>query len=246
MILADRVAVITGAGAGIGKAIALTLAKEGADIAVVDLHLESVQQTAREVESLGRKSYAAQVDVSDSSAVDAFINAVVEKFDKIDILVNNAGITRDTLLIRMKDADWNDVLKINLTGTFNCTRAVSKVMMRQRSGRIVNMASVIGLMGNAGQANYAASKAGVIALTKSAAKELASRGILVNAIAPGFIMTRMTEVLPDQVKTEMLKRIPLARFGKPEDVANAALFLVSESASYITGQVIQVDGGMVM
>lgn len=246
MILTDRVAIITGAGAGIGKTIALTLAKEGADIAVIDWHLESVQQTAREIEALGRKSYAAQVDVSDSAAVENFVNKVVETFGKIDILVNNAGVTRDSLLIRMKDADWNDVLKINLTGTFNCTRAVSKVMMKQRSGRIVNMASIIGLMGNAGQTNYAASKAGVIALTKSVAKELASRGILVNAIAPGFIMTRMTDVLPEQVKTEMLNRIPLARFGKPEDVANAVLFFVSESASYITGQVLQVDGGMLM
>lgn len=246
MFLTGQIAIITGAGAGIGKAIALVLAKEGADIAVTDVNLEAVQQTAIEIEALGRKSYAVQSDVSDSAAVESFIGAVVEKFGKIDILVNNAGITRDTLLIRMKDADWESVLKINLTGTFNCTRAVSKIMMKQRSGRIVNMASVIGLMGNAGQANYAASKAGVIALTKSAAKELASRGVLVNAIAPGFIMTRMTDVLPDQVKAEMLNRIPLARFGKPEDIANTILFLVSEAASYITGQVIQVDGGMVM
>ncbi|MFB3895451.1 MAG: 3-oxoacyl-[acyl-carrier-protein] reductase [bacterium] len=246
MFLTGQIAIVTGAGAGIGKAIALALAKEGADIAVTDVNLEAVQQTAAEIEALGRKSYAAQSDVSDSAAVEGFISAVVEKFGRIDILVNNAGITRDTLLIRMKDADWDAVLKINLTGTFNCTRAVSKIMMKQRSGRIVNMASVIGLIGNTGQANYGASKAGVIALTKSVAKELASRGVLVNAIAPGFIMTRMTEVLPEPVKTEMLNRIPLARFGKPEDIANTVLFLVSESASYITGQVIQVDGGMVM
>jgi 3-oxoacyl-[acyl-carrier protein] reductase len=246
MFLTGQVAIITGAGAGIGKAIALALANEGADIAVTDVNLEAVQQTATEIKTLGRKSYAVQSDVSDSAAVDSFINTVVEKFGKIDILVNNAGITRDTLLIRMKDADWEAVLKINLTGTFNCIRAVSKIMMKQRSGRIVNMASVIGLIGNAGQANYAASKAGVIALTKSAAKELASRGILVNAIAPGFIMTRMTDVLPEPVKAEMLNRIPLARFGKPEDIANTVLYLVSDAASYITGQVIQVDGGMVM
>jgi 3-oxoacyl-[acyl-carrier protein] reductase len=246
MFLTGQVAIVTGGGAGIGKAIALALVKEGADIAVTDVNLEAVQQTAKEIEALGRKSYAAQSDVSDSAAVDSFVNTVVEKFGKIDILVNNAGITRDTLLIRMKDADWDAVLKINLTGTFNCTRAVSKIMMKQRNGRIVNMASVIGLMGNAGQANYAASKAGVIALTKSAAKELASRGILVNAIAPGFIMTRMTDVLPEPVKAEMLNRIPLARFGKPEDIANTVLYLVSNAASYITGQVIQVDGGMVM
>jgi 3-oxoacyl-[acyl-carrier protein] reductase len=246
MFLTGQVAIVTGAGAGIGKAIALALAKEGADVAVTDVNLESVQQTAAEIETLGRKAHAAQSDVSDSAAVEVFINAVVEKFGKIDILVNNAGITRDTLLIRMKDADWDTVLKINLTGTFNCIRAVSKIMMKQRSGRIVNMASVIGLMGNAGQANYAASKAGVIALTKSAAKELASRGILVNAIAPGFIMTRMTDVLPEPVKAEMLNRIPLARFGKPEDIANTVLYLVSDASSYITGQVIQVDGGMVM
>jgi len=237
---------VTGGGAGIGKAISLALAKEGADIAITDVNLETAQQTAKEIEELGRRSYVAQADVSDSGAIESFVNAVVEKFGRIDILVNNAGITRDTLLIRMKDADWDAVLKINLTGTFNCTRAVSKIMLKQRSGRIVNMASVIGLMGNVGQANYAASKAGVIALTKSAAKELASRGILVNAIAPGFIMTRMTEVLSEQVKAEMLKIIPLSRFGKPEDIANTVLFLVSDSASYITGQVIQVDGGMVM
>ena len=237
---------VTGGGAGIGKAISLALAKEGADIAITDVNLETAQQTAKEIEELSRRIYVAQADVSDSGAIESFVNAVVEKFGRIDILVNNAGITRDTLLIRMKDADWDAVLKINLTGTFNCTRAVSKIMLKQRSGRIVNMASVIGLMGNVGQANYAASKAGVIALTKSAAKELASRGILVNAIAPGFILTRMTEVLSEQVKAEMLKIIPLSRFGKPEDIANTVLFLVSDSASYITGQVIQVDGGMVM
>ncbi|MDI6783917.1 MAG: 3-oxoacyl-[acyl-carrier-protein] reductase, partial [bacterium] len=217
-----------------------------ADIAITDVNRETAQQTATEIESFGRRSYVAQADVADSAAIELFVNAVVEKFGRIDILVNNAGITRDTLLIRMKDADWDTVLKINLTGTFNCMRAVSKIMLKQRSGRIVNMASVIGLMGNVGQANYAASKAGIIALTKSAAKELASRGILVNAIAPGFIMTRMTEVLSEQVKAEMLKLIPLSRFGKPEDIANTVLFLVSDSASYITGQVIQVDGGMVM
>jgi len=246
MFLTGQIAMVTGGGAGIGKAISLALAKEGADIAITDVNLETAQQTAKEIEELGRRSYVAQADVSDSGAIESFVNAVVEKFGRIDILVNNAGITRDTLLIRMKDADWDAVLKINLTGTFNCTRAVSKIMLKQRSGRIVNMASVIGLMGNVGQANYAASKAGVIALTKSAAKELASRGILVNAIAPGFIMTRMTEVLSEQVKAEMLKIIPLSRFGKPEDIANTVLFLVSDSASYITGQVIQVDGGMVM
>jgi len=246
MFLTGQTAIVTGGGAGIGKAISLALAKEGADVTITDVNLETAQQTVQEIEALGRKSFAAPADVSDSTAVESFINTVVEEFGRIDILVNNAGITRDSLLIRMKDADWESVLKINLTGTFNCTRAVSKIMMKQRSGRIVNMASVIGLMGNAGQANYAASKAGVIALTKSAAKELASRGILVNAIAPGFIMTRMTDVLPEQVKNEMLNRIPLSRFGKPEDVANTVLFLVSDAANYITGQVIQVDGGMVM
>ena len=246
MFLTGQVAIVTGAGAGIGKAIALALAKEGADVAVTDVNLEAVQQTAVEIDALGRKSYAAQSDVSDSAAVETFINAVVEKFGKIDILVNNAGITRDNLLIRMKDADWEAVLKINLTGTFNCTRAVSKIMMKQHSGRIVNMASVIGLMGNAGQANYAASKAGVIALTKSAAKELASRGILVNAIAPGFIATAMTENLPEQVKQRMLTLIPLGRMGTDKDIAHGVRFLASDEACYITGHVLNINGGMYM
>jgi len=244
--LAGKVALVTGSGQGIGKEIALTLAQAGADIVIVDVNLEQAEKTAQEIISLGRKSVAMKVDISQSAPVEEMVNKILDNFGKIDILVNNAGITRDNLLLRMKEEEWDAVIRINLKGTFNCLKAVTRPMMKARSGKIVNVASIIGIAGNAGQANYAASKAGVIALTKSAAKELASRGINVNAVAPGFIQTAMTDVLPEAVKSEMLKRIPLAKLGVPLDVAKAVAFLAGPDSDYITGQTIVVDGGMVM
>lgn len=244
--LSGKVALVTGAGRGIGQAIAVTLAEAGADLAVVDLKEEFGAETVEKVHALGRTARAYGVDVADFAAVHAMVDRVHADFGRIDILVNNAGITKDTLLIRMGEEEWDAVLRINLKGAFNCTHAVAKLMMKQRSGRIVNIASIIGLIGNAGQANYAASKAGLIGLTKSTAKELASRGINVNAIAPGFIQTKMTEVLPEEVKQAMLNLIPQKQFGTPEDVAKATLFLCSDLSNYITGQVVVVDGGMVM
>ncbi len=246
MLLENKVALVTGAARGIGKAVALTLAGEGADIAVSDVNLEGAESTAEEIESLGRRTLISRVDVSKIKEVNETVDKILDKFGRIDILINNAGITADSLLIRMKEADWDKVIEINLKGAFNCLKAVAKPMMKARSGKVVNMASVIGLIGNVGQANYAASKAGVIGLTKSLARELAPRGINVNAVAPGFIKTPMTEKLSDEVKEEMCKRIPLNRFGAPEDVAEVVLFLVSDRAAYVTGQVINVDGGMVM
>lgn len=246
MLLKDRVAMVTGGARGIGRQIALTFAKEGADIALADVNAEVLSATQKEIEALGRKAVTGIVDVTKSAAVDSFVQKTLDKFGKIDILVNNAGITKDGLLVRMSESDWDAVVAVNLKGAFNCTKAVSKIMMKQRDGRIVNMASIIGIMGNAGQANYAASKGGLIALTKTVAKELASRNVRANAIAPGFIQTEMTAKLPDNVKTEMLKYVPLAKFGTVQDVADLALFLASDNSSYITGQVIQVDGGMVM
>lgn len=246
MLLEGKTALVTGSGQGIGKAIALKLASEGADIALCDIVEETVKSAASQIEAMGRKAFCCKCDVSDASNVDKTVNKILDNAGKIDILVNNAGLTRDTLLVRMKDKDWDTVISVNLKGVFNFMRAVSRSMMKQRSGKIVNIASIIGIVGNAGQANYAASKAGVIALTKTGARELALRGINVNAIAPGFIQTKMTDVLSDEVKQQMLKAIPLNSFGKPEDVANAALFLSSELSSYITGQVVIVDGGMVM
>ncbi|MCX7847675.1 MAG: 3-oxoacyl-[acyl-carrier-protein] reductase [bacterium] len=244
--LSGKVALVTGAGRGIGQAIAVMLAEAGADIAVAEIREELGAETVGKVSELGRRARAYAVDVADFAAVHAMVDRVQEDFGHIDILVNNAGITKDTLLIRMGEEEWDAVLRINLKGAFNCTHAVAKLMMKQRSGRIVNIASIIGLIGNAGQANYAASKAGLIGLTKSVAKELASRGITVNAIAPGFIQTKMTEVLSEEVKQGMLNLIPLKQFGQPEDVAKAVLFLCSSLADYITGQVVVVDGGMVM
>jgi len=246
MILKDRVALITGGGRGIGKEITLALAREGADIAICDVNKEALEETRKEIESLGRKCLIFEADVTKRDQVGEMISKILDNLKKVDILINNAGITRDSLLVRMSEVDWDAVININLKGVFNCTKAVAKPMMKQRWGRIVNIASIIGITGNAGQANYAASKGGIIAFTKSVAKELASRNINVNAIAPGFIQTAMTKKLPDNYREEMLKMIPLNRFGEPLDVANVALFLVSEPSSYITGHVIQVDGGMVM
>jgi len=246
MRLQHKTALITGAGRGIGRAIALLFAKEGADIAIWDVNLQDAENTCKEIEALGRKTVAAQVDVTDFSSVEAGINKILDKLGKVDILINNAGITRDGLLLRMSENDWDAVLKVNLKGSFNCIKAVSKVMIKQRSGKIVNIASIIGIIGNAGQANYSASKAGVIALSKTAARELASRNITVNAVAPGFIQTDMTAKLPEDLKQKMMAQIPLAKLGQPEDVANVCLFLASADADYITGQTIVVDGGMVM
>lgn len=246
MLLKDKFSLITGGARGIGKEIAVLFAKEGSNIAICDVNLEEAEKTRSELEGMGVKALAFKVDVTKPNEVEEMTDKILDNFGRIDILVNNAGITRDGLLVRMKEEDWDLVLAVNLKGTFNCTKAVSKVMMKQRSGRIVSIASIIGIMGNAGQANYAASKAGIIGLTKSVAKELASRGVTANAIAPGFIQTEMTAKLPDAVKGEMLKAIPMGKFGEPLDVAKGALFFASEYASYITGQVLVVDGGMVM
>jgi len=245
-LLEGRTAIVTGAALGIGKAISLQFAEQGCDVALCDIDLEAAKATAAEVRAIGRKAEAYAVDVSDSKAVAEVTDKIIDTFSRLDILVNNAGITRDGLIIRMSEADWEAVLAVNLKGCFNFIKAVSTVMMRQRAGTIISIASVVGMMGNAGQANYSASKAGVIGLTKSVAKELASRNITANAIAPGFIKTRMTEALNDAQRDAMLGQIPLKRFGAPEDVARAALFLASPLAHYITGQVVVVDGGMIM
>ena len=247
MLLDGKTALVTGASRGIGRAIALCLAAEGARVAINYAgNVKAAEEVKASVEAAGGTAILCQADIADSAAVEAMVAAVAKEFGTIDILVNNAGITRDTLLMRMKDEDFAKVLDTNLKGVFYCTKAVSKLMMKKRAGRIVNMASVIGLVGNAGQANYAAAKAGVIGFSKSVAKELASRGITVNVVAPGFIGTDMTAGLPESVKEKMLTDIPLGRMGEPEDVANAVLFLASDQASYITGQVVNVDGGMVM
>jgi len=241
-----KVAVVTGAARGIGQAIARRLAREGADVAICDLQVEWLAETAGIVQGFGRKALPLAVDVGDSAAVNACISEVVKVFGKVDIMVNNAGITKDTLLIRMSDEDWDAVLRVNLKGTFLFSRAVAKYMMKQRSGAIVNIASISGIIGTAGQANYAASKAGVIALTKSTANELASRGVRANAVAPGFVSSKMTDALSEEVRKQYLSRIPLGRFGTVEDIANAVTFLASDQASYMTGQTLNVNGGMVM
>jgi 3-oxoacyl-[acyl-carrier protein] reductase len=245
-VLENQVAVVTGAGRGIGKAIALKLASAGADVVSVSRTLENSDKTAAEVRALGRKAWAVAVDVSDAKAVADAAEKILGDTGRVDILVNNAGVTRDGLLMRMSDDDWDTVLNTNLKGAFAFTKAFSRVFAKQRSGRIINVASVIGLMGNAGQANYAASKAGLIGFTKSVAREFASRGITANALAPGFIETDMTSVLNDEQKKGVLNAIPMKSFGQAEDIANAALFLASPASRYITGQVLAVDGGMVM
>ena len=246
MKLDKKVAIVTGAARGIGKEIALALAGEGANIAICDIEKNALEQAKSEIEALGRECLIEVVDVGKTDFCEDMANKTLDKFSKTDILVNNAGITRDTLLMRMKEEDWDAVLTVNLKGAFNFTKAVCRSMIKQRSGKIVNIASIIGIIGNAGQANYAASKAGLIGLTKSSAKELASRGINVNAIAPGFIQTPMTDKLTDDQKDAMLKLIPLGFLGKPKNVADLVLFLVGDTSSYITGEVIKVDGGMVM
>jgi len=244
--LKGKVALVTGSAQGIGKAIAQALAKEGADIVISDINMELANATALEIAKLGVKAIALKINVADHDEAEKAIKEAAVQMGKIDILVNNAGITKDTLLMRMKIEDWKAVIDINLTGVFNCTKAVSTLMMKQRYGKIVNIASIVGEMGNAGQANYSASKGGVIAFTKTVARELASRNICVNAVAPGFIQTAMTDKLPEEVKTAMLKQIPLNKLGQPEDVAAAVLFLSGPESDYITGQVINVNGGMLM
>jgi len=245
-LLANQIAVVTGAGRGIGRAIALKFAAEGADIVCISRTAENSEKVANEVRALGRKAWGISSDVSNSQSVTETVEKILAEAKKVDILVNNAGVTRDGLLMRMNEADWDTVLNTNLKGAFLFTKALTRAFIKQRSGRIINISSIIGLVGNAGQCNYAASKAGIIGFTKSAAKELASRGITVNAIAPGFIETDMTSVLSVELKTELLKKIPLNALGQPEDIANAALFLASPASHYITGQVLTVDGGMAM
>ncbi len=246
-MLKDKTALITGASRGIGRAIALELAKKGAYVIVnYNGSKAAAEETAAVIEAAGGRAKICQCNVSDYKACEKLISDIMEKCGKIDILVNNAGITRDNLLMRMSEEDFDEVLNTNLKGAFHTMRLVSRYMLKQRSGRIINMASVVGVAGNAGQVNYAASKAGVIGMTKSAAKELASRGITVNAVAPGFIETDMTGKLSDKVKEQAVSQIPLGRFGSTEDVAKAVAFLASDDAGYITGQVLHVDGGMVM
>jgi 3-oxoacyl-[acyl-carrier protein] reductase len=244
--LTNHIAVVTGAGRGIGRAIALKFAAAGADVACVSRTVENSEKVANEIRALGRKAWAHAVDVADGAAVAAAAEKILAECGKVDILVNNAGVTKDGLLMRMSEADWDTVLDTNLKGAFLMTKAFTRQFAKQRSGRIINLASVVGLMGNAGQANYAASKAGLIGFTKSTAKELASRGVTANAIAPGFIETDMTAVLNEEQRGALLKFIPLAAFGKAEDIAEAALYLASPGARYVTGQVLTVDGGMVM
>jgi len=246
-MLNGKTAVVTGASRGIGRAIALKLAKLGANIVVNYRNsVEAVQEVVKEIEAIGVKALAVQCDISSYSDVENMMKKCVDEFGSLDILVNNAGITKDGLLMRMKEEDFDSVIDINLKGAFNCTRHVSAIMLKQRSGRIINISSVSGLTGNAGQVNYSAAKAGILGMTKAVAREFASRGVTCNAIAPGYIQTDMTDTLSSKVKESIMNTIPLKRLGMPEDVANAVAFLASEEASYITGQVINVDGGMVM
>lgn len=246
-MLTDKIALVTGAGRGIGREIAKTLARDGATVIVnYNGSAARAEETVAEIVAAGGKAEAVQCDVSDFTKSGELMDYIIKTYGKLDILVNNAGITRDGLLMKMSETDFDDVIKTNLKGAFNCMQHVARQMIKQRSGRIINIASVVGVMGNAGQVNYAASKAGVIGMTKSSAREMASRGITVNAIAPGFIVTEMTDVLPESVKDAMKQQIPMKAFGETADVAETAAFLASEKARYITGQVISVDGGMAM
>jgi len=240
----DKVAIVTGAAQGIGREIALSLAKEKAKVVIFDLNEEGLRETEKEL-SLYSECIYCIVDVTDSKQIEEAINKIIDKFSKIDILINNAGITKDNLTLRLSENDWNTVIAVNLKGAFLCSRLCLKYMIKQRRGKIVNLSSIIGIVGNAGQANYSASKAGLIGLTKSLAKEVGSRNVCVNAVAPGYIQTKMTQSLPDKVKEKMLERIPLNRFGTPHDVSSAVLFFASEGSSYVTGQVLVVDGGMI-
>ena len=242
-----KTAVVTGASRGIGRAIALKLAQDGANVVVNYSGSQAkAEEVVAEIKALGQQAIAVQANVADADEVKALMGAAMDAFGSIDILFHNAGITRDNLLMRMKEDEWDSVMDTNLKGVFLCTKAVARQMMKQRAGRIINVASIVGVAGNAGQANYVAAKAGVIGLTKTTAKELAARNILVNAVAPGFIATDMTEELPQDVKDAMLTQIPLAKLGQPEDVANVVAFLASEGANYMTGQTLHIDGGMVM
>ncbi|WJH33241.1 3-oxoacyl-[acyl-carrier-protein] reductase [Paenibacillus aurantius] len=246
-MLTGKTALVTGASRGIGRAIALGLAEAGADVAVNYAGSESAAEAVvREIEAMGRRAFKIQANVADSGQVDEMVKQTLEAFGRLDILVNNAGITRDNLIMRMKEEEFDDVIATNLKGVFNCLKAVTRPMMKQRYGRIINISSVVGALGNPGQANYVAAKAGVIGLTKSAAKELASRGITVNAVAPGFIVTDMTDKMTEEAKAAMIGMIPLARLGQPEDIAKAVRFLASDDASYMTGQTVHIDGGMYM
>ncbi len=246
MSLTGKIALITGAAQGIGREIAMGLAADGADVAICDVNLEAAQKTASDIAAPGRKTLALKANVAASAEVTAMIDQVVEKLGRIDILVNNAGITRDGLILRMKEEDWDLVLDINLKGAFNCSKAALKYLAKQRGGTIINIASIVGAMGNAGQANYVASKAGLIGLTKTIAREYANRGVTSNAVAPGFIDTAMTQALSETVRADLAKQIPLGRLGTPEDVAHAVRFLASPAATYITGHVLHVNGGMYM
>ena len=247
MLLTGKTAIVTGGSRGIGRAVSLLLAREGANVAIVYAgNTAAAEETKQQAEALGAAAAVFQCDVADEQAVTDMVKAVKTQFGSVDILVNNAGITRDGLLMRMKEADWQAVLDTNLTGVYHCTKAVSKLMMKQRHGAVINLSSVVGETGNVGQANYAAAKAGIIGFTKAVAKELASRNIRVNAVAPGYVETDMTAGLPDSAKEDMLRSIPLGRPATADDVAQAVLFLASDQACYITGQVLNVDGGMVM
>ncbi|NIO05101.1 MAG: 3-oxoacyl-[acyl-carrier-protein] reductase [Proteobacteria bacterium] len=246
MELSGKVALVTGGAQGIGKAVGLMLAKNGSEVVISDVNFEMARSTAEEIEKIGRRALAIEANVARFEDGEKMVRETVEALGRIDILINNAGITRDGLMLRMSEEDWDLVLDVNLKGAFNCTKAAIRHMVRQRSGKIVNIASVVGLMGNAGQANYAASKAGLIGFTKTVAREFASRGITVNAVAPGYIDTPMTQGLPENVKEELKKLIPLDRLGTPEDVAKAVFFLVTSASDYVTGQVLQVDGGLYM